>query len=150
MAGIIAIASTEGTEVALSAATAKTVLRVTAATNRPIRVLGWGIYFDGTTPAAEPVQVLGRKSTTAGTGTAVTPRKRNETLGTIQTTSTKNFTAEPTGGDILDPVQVHPTSGYEVLYPVGQEHIISGGLRFGLEVTAPAAVNCTAKIIFEE
>lgn len=149
MAGTIAIASTEG-EVALVAATAKTVLRLTAATNRPIKILGWGIYFDGVNAAAQPIQVRARKSTTTGTSTAVTIRKRNETLGTIQTTSGKNFSVEPTDGDILDIVEVHPTSGYEVLYPVGQEPIISGGLRFGIKATAPAGVNCEAKIIFEE
>ena len=149
MSAIVAIASTEG-EVALSAATAKTVIRVTAATNRPVKILGWGIYFDGTDPAAAAVQVRARKSTTAGTGTSVTIRKINETTGTIQTTSTKDFSAEPTDGDILDIAEVHPTSGYEVKYPVGQEPIISGGLRFGLKATAPAAVNCEAKLIFEE
>lgn len=150
MSGILAIASTEGTEVALVAATAKTVIRVTAAANRPIKILGWGIYFDGVTAAAAPVQVAARKSTTAGTGTAVTIRKLNETAGTIQTASTKNFSAEPTNGDVLDVIEVHPTQGYEVKYPVGQEPIISGGLRFGIKATAPAGVNCEAKIIFEE
>ena len=149
MAGIVAIASTEG-EVALAAATAKTVVRVTAATNHPVKILGWGIYFDGISASAQPVQVRARKSTTAGTSTAVTIRKINATAGTIQTTSGKNFTAEGTDSDILDIVEVHPSSGYEVKYPVGQEPVITGGERFGLKVTAPAVVNCEAKIIFEE
>lgn len=149
MAAVIGIASTEG-EVALTAATAKTVLRVTAATNHPIKILGWGVYFDGTSVTAEPVQVRARKSTTAGTGTSVTVRQRSGPSVTFQTSSLKNFTAEPTDGDTLDIIEVHPTGGYEVLYPVGQEPIIGSGLRFGLKVTAPATVNCEAKIIFEE
>lgn len=150
MSAVVAIASTEGTEVALVAATAKTVIRVSSATNHAVKILGFGIYFDGVTLDAAAVQVALRKSTTAGTSTSVTPKRRQGPAVTIQTTSGKNFTVAPTLSDMLDIKEVHPTSGWEVLYPVGQEPILGSAERIGLWVTAPAAVNCEAYILFEE
>lgn len=149
MAGVFFNVSTEG-EVACVAATAKTVIRVTAPANQAVKVLGYGIYFDGVTAAAEPVQVRLRKSTTAGTSTAVTPRRVSGPSVTIQSTSGKNFSAEGTDGDIIHPIEVHPTSGYEKMFPMGQEVVLGGAERLGLKVTAPANVNCEAILFCEE
>jgi hypothetical protein len=82
---------------------------------------------------------------------ALTPVKLDDSLAeTLQTTSQHTATAEPTAGDVVDVVEVHPQSGYEIIYPLGQEVIIGGGDRLGIECTAPAGVNVRAKIVFEE
>lgn len=138
-------------EIALTAATAKTVLQLVAATNHRVKVLSWGVYFDGVTSTAEPVQVRLLRQTTAGTMTSLTPVKRDNSLSeTLLTTAQHTATAEPTAGDVLEAKEVHPQGGYEKLYPFGQEVIIGGGGRLGIELTAPAGVNVRAEVIFEE
>lgn len=148
MADQICIAQTS--EVALSAATAKTVVQIVAATNVRVRVLGWGVFFDGVSTTAEPVQVRLLRQTSAGTMSSLTPTKLGTGSETVQTTAQHTATAEPTAGDVLDICECHPQSGYEKLYPIGYFPILPGGGRVGIEVTAPATVNVRAKIIFEE
>lgn len=138
-------------EIALTAATAKTVLQVVAPTNHRVKVLSWGVYFDGVSSAAEPVQVRLLRQTTAGTMTSLTLVKRDNSLSeTIQSTAQHTATAEPTAGDVLEGKEVHAQGGYEKIFPFGQEIIIGGGGRLGIECTAPAGVNVRAELICEE
>ena len=112
------------------------------------------MFFDGVSVTAEPVQVRLLRQTTAigGTPTVITPAKMDDSIAeTVLTTAAASAGgAEPTAGDVLDVVEVHPQNGYEVIFPPGQEVIIGGGDRLGIECTAPAAVNVRAKIIAEE
>lgn len=138
-------------EIALSAATAKTLVQVVAATNHRVKLLGWGIFFDGTSTTAEPVQVRVLRQTTAGTMSALTPTKRDDSIAdTLLTTAQHTATVEPTAGDVLEVIECHPQQGYQVWYPLGAEVIIGGGDRLGVEATAPATVNARAVCYFEE
>jgi hypothetical protein len=149
MAAFQGIAQTS--EVALSAATAKTALQLVAASNHRVKILRWGVFFDGTSVTAEPVQVELARQTTAGTMSSNTPNKLDDSLAeSLQTAAQDNATAEPTKGDVIDVVEVHPQQGYEIIYPLGQEPVIGGGDRAGIICTAPAAVNVRVKIVFEE
>ena len=149
MARLNAVAQTS--EVALTAATAKTVIQITAAANHRVAVLGWGVFFDGTSVTAEPVQVRLLRQTTAGTMSALTPVALDGDVAlTLQTSAQHTATAEPSAGTVLDVCECHPQQGYEVKYPLGQEPILSGSGRVGIECTAPAGVNVRAKILFEE
>lgn len=138
-------------EIALSAATAKTIIQLVAATNHRVKLLSWGVFFDGTSTTAEPVQVRLLRQTTAGTMSALTPTKRDDSIAdTLLTTAQHTATVEPTAGDLIEGVEVHPQQGYQVWYPLGGEFIIGGGDRAGIEVTAPATVNVRGMFIFEE
>lgn len=139
-------------EIALSAATAKTVIQLTAPSNRRVKIAGWGVFFDGISPSAEPVQVSLVIQTTAGTMTSLTPIKLTRGADeTIQSTAQHTATAEPTATDEIDMAEVHPQGAYEIYYPQGPtERWIGGGERVGIKCTAPAAVNVRAKITFEE
>jgi hypothetical protein len=139
-------------EIALSAATIKSVLHVTAPTNHRVKLLGWGIFFDGTSPTAEPVRVQLQRTSADGTFTSATPRKSDDSIAeTIQSTAGKNASAEPaTPGDILEVKEIHPQSGYEVFYPFGQEVVVGGGDRLCIRATAPASVNCEVYAYCEE
>lgn len=151
MSAFIGKLSSEGLEIALVAATAKTVLQLRAATNHRVKLLSWGIYFDGIVVTAAPIQVELIRQTTDGTMTAVVARKNDDSLAeTMQTDGGKNATAAPTDGDILEVKEIHPQQGYEKLYPFGGEVIIGGGDRVALKVTSPTAVNCEAEMTFEE
>lgn len=138
-------------EVSLTAATAKTVLFVKAPSNHRIKILGWGVFFSGTSGTAEPVLCLLRRATTDPTATSLTPVKLDDDIGqAIQSTAGYNATAEPTMSDVLDGANVHPQAGYEKIYPLGSEPVIGGGDRCVIVCTAPAGVDVLPKIYFEE
>ena len=143
-------ALTTSAEVALVAATTKTVLQLIAPANTSLAVIGFEVSFDGVSNTAEPVIIQILRQTTAGTVTARTPLKTKDKSTALQSTGSENASVEPTAGDVLKTFHVHPRAG--VLYPfnIDNEIEIAGGGRLGLKLTAPAAVNCLATINFEE
>ena len=148
MADVFVTAQTS--EVALVAATVKTVLQIASPVNRRLRVRSWGVFFDGTSETNEPVQVELLRQTTGGTMSALTLVDKQDSGETIQTAATQNASAEPTAGAILDMAEVHPQAGYEKFYHPGEEVKVAGGSLLGIRCTAPAGVNVRAKIEFEE
>lgn len=138
-------------EIALAAATAKTVLQVKAPANIRLKLLEWGVAFDGTNGAAEPVVVQLLRTTTDGTFTSYTPLKVDDSLAeTIQSTAGHTATAEPTAGDVLEQRNVHPQTSYEKIYSFGDEVKVGGGDRLAIKCTAPAVVNVVPYMKFEE
>lgn len=147
MAGLLCMAVTA--EVA-SGTSQITVLQVAAPANQRLKLLRWGASFDGTSPVAEPVVVRLLRQSTAGTMTSLTPVNLGVGTETPQATAQHTATVEPTAGSVLDRVEVHPQSGFEVIFPLGQEVLIPGGGRLGIEVLAAATVNVVAKMMYEE
>ena len=138
-------------EIALVAATAKTVLQAVAPANHRVKIKEWGVFFDGTSVTGEPVVVQIIKQTTAGTMSALTPTKRDSSLPeTVLSTAQHTATVEPTTTDIIDEIEVHPQAGYEKIFPLGSELWIPGGERRAIRCTAPANVNVNAKMVCEE
>lgn len=139
-------------DVALSAATAKTILAVVAASGIACRAVEIGVSFDGISGVAEPVTVELCRSTgaTAGTTTSQTPLQTRGATRTVQCTGARNYTAEPTVLTVLKRWLVHPQTGTMHQLPLGREveHTGAGGLM--LRCTAPATVNAQAYIEFEE
>lgn len=148
MAGVFGRAITA--EVALTAATARTVLQLVAAANQRVKVTSWGVFFDGVSVTAEPIVVALEKQTTAGTMSALTPTKLTPGSETLQTTAQHTATAEPTSGSLIDRIEVHPQSGFQDNLPHGREILVAGGERLAVKCTAPAGVNVVAKFEFEE
>jgi|WetSurSiteA1Bulk_404760.scaffolds.fasta_scaffold28621_2 hypothetical protein len=151
MAGIIGIARTN--EVALAASTAKTVLQLAAPANQRLKIMRWGLYFDGVSASDAPVYVRLLRQTSAGTMSSLSIVKNDASIPeTLQATAFHTATGtEPTASDVIDSINIHPQGGgYEVIFPVGQEVIVSGGGRLGIECTAGASVNVTSKMVYEE
>jgi hypothetical protein len=145
------VVTTEG-EIALAAATAKTILQLVAPTNQRLAVRGFSVSFDGISATAEPVQVDLVKQTAAGTMSAATPVAEQIGLGSeaIQATAQKNATAEPTTTDVIRRYNIHPQTGREVRFGLDDEIVLAGAARLGLRCTAPAVVNVVGHITFEE
>jgi hypothetical protein len=138
-------------EIALVSGTAKTVLQVGMPSNHRAPIIRWGVFFDGQSVSEEPVQVRLLRQTSSGTMTTLDVRALDGSLSeSPQMVAQYDASAEPTSGNILDVVEVHPQTGYEMIYPLMQEPIIDGGGRVGIECQASAAVNVRAKIIAEE
>lgn len=142
-------------DVALSAATAKTILSVIAAASKPLRVVEFGVSFDGTSATAEPVTVELCKSTqaTTGTSTSQSPVQIRGATRTADASGARNYTAEPTVLTAIKRWLVHPQTGIVIPFPLGREPetaIAADAEALCLRLTAPATVNAQAYIEFEE
>lgn len=146
------VISTEGA-VALVAATAKTVLNGISATGRRVALTAFYLGFDGTDATAAPVLVEFMRSTqaTAGTSTAVTPRRRRGTANdTAPLTAGRNYTVEPTALTLIEDLWLDPNKGMILVQdPLGREAVVENGEGLVMRLTAPAAVNCRAWLRFE-
>lgn len=152
MSGNVCVTTTTSS-VALAAATAKTVLQIQAPTNQCVKVLGWGVYFDGVTASAVPVGVRLVRQTSAGTASTGVANSLSNRPETILSVARYGASAEPTNAGSsaeADRITCHPQQWYEARFPAGQEIIVPGGGYLGIECTAPATVNARAKLIFEE
>lgn len=140
--------------VAMSAATAKTVLNVIAPSSFGIVLVGFEISFDGVTAAAVPVLVEIGLCTQGGAGTpAGSPPTPNQLRGqTISHGCTigHNYSAEPT---TITPVYdwwLDPYKGmFDRLWPLGRELEQTVSKAICCRVNAPATVNCRASFEFE-
>lgn len=140
-------------DIALTAATAKTILSVINASNSLIRICELSVSFDGTSGTAEPVTVELCSSTqaTAGTSTSHTIAQVRGPTRTVQATGARNYTAEPTVLTVRKRWLVHPQTGIVVQFPLGREpEQVASANALCLRCTAPAGVNCQGYIEFEE
>lgn len=141
-----------GGAVALSAATAKTVLGAKAHANSGLMVTRFSVAFDGVTASAVPVLVELCYSTWAtnspGTAsTSVTPVQRSGRVLTAGFTAGKTWTTEPTVLSVEREFLLTPNGGVVMYdYPLGTEPDSALAEGFALRLTAPAAVNARAEL----
>jgi hypothetical protein len=148
MAGVLGHATTAEITTGTSL---KTLLQVVAASNHRIKILGIEVYFKGIVGTDAPIRVRILRQTTAGTMSSLTPVKNCDGDDeTLQTTAQHTATAEPTAGDILKTWEVHPQTGLVFLFPMGQEIIVKGGGRLGVDVLAGVSTSAVASLIFDE
>lgn len=144
-----------GGAVALSAATAKSILGAKAHANSGLQVKGFEVSFDGVTGSAVPVLVELCYSTFAtnspGTNsTSVTPVQAYGRALAAGFTAGKTWTAEPTVLTVLKEFLVAPDKGlFAYQFPLGQEPDCALAEGFVLRVTAPAIVNVRASMALE-
>lgn len=140
-------------DIALTAATAKTIMSGITAANSLLRLTEFGVSFDGVSATAEPVTVELCSSTqaTAGTSTSHTIAQCRGPTRTVQATGARNYTAEPTVLTVLKRWLAHPQTGLVIQFPLGREpEQVTGGRALCLRCTAPANVNVQGYMEFEE
>lgn len=146
-------ATNEGAE-ALAAATAETVICLVGSTATKARVIEWGVSFDGISATAVPVRVrLVRTTADDGTSSAATENGWDPDNPTANCVAKHSYSAEPTkASTALVDVNVPPTSGMVLQYPLGREIVVDNSASTGLaiECTAPATVNVLCWISWEE
>jgi len=136
---------------AIAAATVETMVQIIAAANHGAMVDEISVGFSSTSATHEPVLVDLIRQTSAGTSSALTVVKADESFSdTFDTTALSVFTAEPTSGDILRSWKIHPQAGL-IYQPTERAPIwVGAGNRLGLRVTSANALNCFAYIQFIE
>lgn len=144
-----------GGAVALSAATAKSVLGIKAHANFGLDLKKIRVGFDGVTASAVPVLIELCYSTfganSPGTNsTSVTPLQVYGRALTVGATAGKTWTTEPTTLTVLDEWLITPNGG-AVLYdwPLGDTPDCALSEGWVLRMTAPAVVNVRAAMWFE-
>ena len=138
-------------EVSLSAGVAKTVLQIVATANHRSVIRSFSVHGKGIVSTDTPMRVRVLRQTTAGTMSAGTVVKNDDSDSeTLQTSSQINASAEPTAGDVIDVFEVHPQTGLIVMLPPGDEIQVRGGQRVGFEVLATQAQTVTIKVGGEE
>jgi hypothetical protein len=128
-----------------------------------MKIVEWGISFDGST-AATPIKCeLLETGTVFGTVTAsadadITKMSGSDqavasvaglTLGTSATGYTCTSEGSITTVRMFDPQLIAPTNQYVKQFPLGREPVLVIGNACRIRVTAAAAVNCYAYIMVE-
>ena len=125
----------------LTAASTEVVLRVNAATDRPIAIDRMRVSFDGISPTEQPIKVDLVRLTDNGTMTAVTPVKLDDSVAeALAVTGAKPDSAEPTTGDLLAQFHVHPQTGLIEVFSPDCRPVIGGGDRIGIQVETDSGV----------
>jgi hypothetical protein len=139
--------------VALSAATAKSVLELGTASTTRILIKEWWVEFDGVTASNTPVKVeAGRFSAAVTTATTFTAGKFDAADGAPDATA-KHTTSTEGAGTIDAGAVIHripPTSGYHYIAPLGQELVIAVSSFWRLRLTAAQTVNATCGVVWSE
>lgn len=138
--------------VALAAATAKTLVELGTASTDRLRIVQWWVEFDGITPTAVPVKIeVGRFSAAVTTATTLAGYPLDAADGTATTVAKHTTTTEGagtfSGGETH---RVSPTSGLIVQYPLGREWSVPVSGFWRIRATAPAIVNVTFGVLWEE
>lgn len=143
-------AVTVGADVALVAATAKTVLGVRAGTAFALELQMASIAFDASgasAPTNEPVLIelcsCTWASSTPGTNsTAETVVQWGGRVMASGCTVASNWATEPTVLTVIDEFLIHPQQGIKEPFGMGVEPDCDLNQGFALRVTSPATVNC--------
>lgn len=143
----------------------KTMLQVKASATNPIKIVEWGVSFDGSA-AATPIKVELLETDVAATVTAsaladitkfdglALANTGDQTtnlipVGTTSTGYTSSGEGSITAVRMFDVQLIAPTNQYIKQYPLGREPVIAIS-KFGrIRLLAGAAVNCYCYMIVE-
>lgn len=152
----------EPSVVALVANTTKTVIQVAIPATTDIRLVGWGVSFDGASGTAVPVICHCIQGDVAASGlTAATPELWGHDLqpaslcvgGAALTGTGAGVT--PTEGTLtvvryFDAQHVHPQAGYGIIWPESFQPRVAPSRFVRIRCRAQAAVNVIPWIIWAE
>ena len=146
-----------GAEVALAAATTKSILGVKAHANFGLDLLNFAIHAlaSGTSaPGFEPILVELCYATFAtqspGTAsTSVTPVQEYGRTIAVGSTAARNWTTEPTVLTVIDEFMVHPQTGWQVWRPFGATPDCAVSQGWVLRCNSDNAVSVRAMMRYE-
>lgn len=138
----------------------KTMLQIATPSTEQLRIVEWGISFDGSA-AATPGKVELIETDVAATVTAhvasgiVKVNAPNDvaslvTLGTSATGYTATAEGTTTASRLLDYQLIAPTGQYVIQYPLGREKEVNASKFLRVRVTFGTAVNAVCWVEWEE
>jgi len=144
------VAVTTGTNI-------KTLLQVATPSTRQIKVIEWGISFDGSA-AATPGIVELCTTDVAASVTSLTPTLWGDPNGTaslcVGGASATGYTASAEGSitaiRMFDAQHIAPTNQYVKQFPLGREPMVAVSRFLRVRVKFSAAINALCYIVWEE
>ena len=136
----------------------KTVLQVATPSTTDIRIVAWGVSFDGVVPTDPPGQVYLVDVDVAATVTSQTPElwgsgflQASLCVGGTSATG-YNASAEGTIGAsrMLDEQEVHPQQGYSIWWPSDARPPLRVSRFLRIRTLFSVSVNCIPWIIWDE
>ena len=138
----------------------KTMLQIASSATRPLKIVEWGISFDGSAAATpiecELIQTDVAATVTAHVAAGVQPYDdpnapaSTVTLGTAATGYTASAEGSITTTRTFDAQLVAPTNQYVKQWPLGREAQLPVSKFLRVRVTAGAAVSAYTYVIWEE
>jgi hypothetical protein len=138
----------------------KTMLQVATPATRIIRVVAWGVSFDGSAAAVplvcELMQTDVAATVTAHSASGVQPFNDPNapaslmTLGTTATGYTASSEGSITATRHFDLQLIAPTNQYNYQFPLDCEPQVPTSKFLRVRVTAPVAVNCFTWVLWAE
>jgi len=150
---------TTAAQVVVSTGTAiKTLLQIATPATTDIKIIEWGISFDGSAAAAGIKTELFGTTVAATSGTSLTPTVWGNPNapaslcvgGTGATCFSPATEGSAANVRMFDVQLIQPTTQYIKQYPLGREPWIAVSQFIRVRVTAAAAVNCYCYIIWDE
>lgn len=146
--------------VATGIATLKTLLQIATPANEQMRVVEWGISFDGSAAAApgtvELIETDVAATVVAHVDAGITRLNCPNDVGPLMTLSTAGtgYTASAEGttttSRTLDVQQIAPTGQYIIQYPLGREPEMRASKFLRIRTKFAASVNAICYIVWEE
>jgi hypothetical protein len=135
----------------------KTMLQVATPTTTALRIVEWGISFDGSA-AGTPIECELLQTDVAATVTSLTPTLYNDPNaapslcvgGTALTGYTSTSEGSITTTRVFDNSLVAPTGQYVHQFPLGREPEMPISKFLRIRVNTATAVNCYCWIVWEE
>ena len=142
----------------------KTMLQVQPSATKPMRVVEWGISFNGSAAATpvncELIQCAGAATVTT-LATADIHRLDGEAIlggdpvtnlilvGTSATGFTASVEGSPTSVNVFDTQFIAPTNQSVKQFPLGREPILEEGTFMRIRVTVAAAIDALCYVVVE-
>lgn len=154
---------TTASQVAVTTGTAiKTLLQIKPLTGVMLKVVEWGISFDGSAAAvpgiAELLQTDVAATVTAAASADITkvtdpnapaPETAGVSLGTSATGYTSTSEGSITAVRMFDVQHIAPTNQYVKQFPLGREPVVDISKFLRIRVKFPVAVNALCYVVYE-
>lgn len=138
----------------------KTLMQISPPSTLSLKIKEWGISFDGSA-AATPIKCelietdVAATVTAYGAGDIVKLSDPGDvasaiTLGTANSGFTASAEGTITATRMLDSQLVAPTNQYVKQFPLGEEPVVQASKFLRVRVTAGAAVNAVAYVVWGE
>lgn len=137
-------------QIALTAATARTVIELATPSTAVLTPVMWWVEFDGVSASALPVKVeVGIFTAAVTTATTVTPFALNAGGRGLASPVTAKHSTTVEGAGTATYVEQHrvsPTSGILLQEPLGNEVAVGASSFWRIRLTAAATVNATVGV----
>jgi hypothetical protein len=129
-----------------------TAIELNTSANVPVELISLDVsssYLTTATPVSLLIELI--TNTATGTGTAYTPKKMGQAVGTSATTTKINDTVEPSTPTIIQAWElILPGGPFSYQWPLGREYFLGVSTFNAIRLTPSATISCITNVVIEE